>query len=106
MKNLNNYISERLHITKDTKPTPERFIDTALDLPENRIEFPVEVSIAHKFVEKIIGYDFVGNTYRFYNDKQEIVFVTSQKTLLTLFDDNLVIVLNTKFGFKPVKLLK
>ena len=106
MKNLKDIITERLHITKDTKPTPEGFIDTALDLPENRIEFPVKVSIAHKFVEKIIGYDFVGHTYRFYNDKQEIVFTTSQETLLLLFDDKLVIVLNTKFGFKPVKLLK
>lgn len=116
MKQLIDNILEKLVINKHSKAKnnlPEGFRNDPLELPNNRVKFPIIIKIDNKYYETLNVYKIDTNKinnnirYKFYseadmNSSKPTVTMTEQE-LMRIFDDERGVMLNTIYGWLEVK---
>lgn len=110
MIHLDKFISEKLVINKNSKSKniiiPAGNYSDKLDLPNNRVDFPVKIEIDHEYTDIYYYYEVVKSNnnwyYKFYNEDRKNTLTLSEKEMLLVFDDEKGIMANTKYGWRPI----
>ena len=104
MKQIYNYIQEKLRLGKDTKvEKTDGIIDEPLEMTNEQVKFPLILEIDHIYKENIIGYiikDSYIRHYHFYNDKNHLICTMNDLELKKIFDEEKGVMLNTCYGWK------
>ena len=122
MKNLIQTIQEKLVINKHSKAKnnlPEGFRNDPLELPNNRVKFPIKIIMNEKNITEILvaykirtEHNSKGKEiffYDFYTQddiSKPLPFSwlrLNEKELLMLFDDEQSVMINTRHGWTAVK---
>ena len=112
MKELQKLIQEKLILNKTIKKSKNIIIPAGnysdkLDLPNNRVDFPITIEIDHKYSDIYYYYGIVKSNktywyYKFYDEDQKNTLTLSEKEIILVFEEEKGIMTNTKYGWKPI----